>query len=104
MTIRSVWLEVNHEVLVILGGSWNYRFTGNLTQRALQNGELGINMLVLIDNHFEILFKSDNSSATNGGFEVSYEPTFGAPLIIYEYLIYQLFKPFICRSNNLKAG
>ena len=80
VTIRSVRLESEHAVLVILGGGWNSQYSGPIQQRALRNGEMGIQMLVLADNHFEIRFTSDNSSITNQGFELSYEPTSGANL------------------------
>ena len=80
VTIRSVRLEPEHSVLVIFGGGWNSHFSGTLQQRALRNGEMGIQMLVLSDNHFEIRFSSDDTFATNEGFELSYEPTSGANL------------------------
>ena len=67
-------------MLVIFGGGWNANFSGILQQRALRNGEMGIVMHVLADNHFEIRFSSDYFFVTNEGFELSYEPTSGANL------------------------
>ena len=80
VTIRSVRLESEHAVLVILGGGWNSYFSSTLPQRALLNGEMGIQILVLFANHFEIRFLPDNSYFTNESFELSYEPTFGGRL------------------------
>ena len=80
VTIRNVRLELRHAELVILGGGWNSQYSGTLRQRALRNGEMGIEMLVLVSNLFEIRFTSDNSSITNEGFELSYEPTSGDKL------------------------
>ena len=80
VTIRSVRLEPEHAVLVIFGGGWNSHYSGTLPQRALRNGEMGIEMLVLLANNFEIRFCSHGSVVTNEGFELSYEPTSGANL------------------------
>jgi hypothetical protein len=88
VTIRSVRLETEHAMLVILGDGWDSRLSSSLPQRPLRNGDKGIKMLVLVANQFEIRFTSDNSSVTNDGFELSYEPSSGANL--YNYNLYKL--------------
>lgn len=84
LTIYSVRLEANHDRLVIEGGGRRFYFHGRHEQRQLRNGQLGVGLLTIAANSFEIHFTSDNS-IVHEGFELFYEPFYG----IYRGLKYK---------------